>query len=131
MRFGSSTTQERIVKRSKTVCDRLAEAIAIKETDPERAIEILLDLKSSSGKDPVVLGLLGTTLWRAGRPAEAVPILDETLTLNPSSLLAHGALFHSLWSLGRETEAMKALESAVELTGDDELGCLLEDLREG
>jgi len=66
-------------------------------------------------RNPSVLYLTAMIVGEAGRPAEAVALLDQVIALAPNAAEAHGNRGIALMSLRRLDEAERALRRAIEL----------------
>lgn len=77
------------------------------------ACAILDTALKASPNDPNLLRLLGVSLSRQNRPAEAEKQLTHVIRLVPNFALAHENLADALLPQGRFEEAVKSLETAI------------------
>lgn len=61
---------------------------------------------------PWSLHAAALTLLKLERPAEALPLLQEVVKMEPNHASCHEALGRNLWSLGRREEAIRAWDNA-------------------
>jgi tetratricopeptide (TPR) repeat protein len=98
--------------------------------DYEGAYQSLMSCTAQYPRDRVALNQLGRVLFLARRYAEAVPVFERTLQVDPEDVQAHYNLMLCYRGLGRNTEAareqqlflrFKADESAQSLTAKPRL----------
>lgn len=90
--------------------------------------------KISISDKAILLGNLGGVLSAQGKHAEAVPIYQRSLSLNPDHFITHSNLGISLSSLGKLDEALSCYRKAISLKpdyaeGHNNLGVMLNDQR--
>jgi tetratricopeptide (TPR) repeat protein len=84
-------------------------------TDPiETAIAELREELKVAEDDPLVLDQLGTQLIEAGRPEEAVPVLESAVRVEPRALYVYD-LGRALLGAGRAGDAVAAQRRALHL----------------
>jgi len=74
-----------------------------------------------AGDDPLVLDQLGTTLVEAGRPEEAVPVLERATRGEARALHFHD-LGRAQLALGRAEDAVASQRRALQLAGEQGAG---------
>ena len=70
-----------------------------------------------SGDDPLVLDQLGTTLLEAGKPEEALPVLERAVRAEARALYVYD-LGRAQLALGRAADAVASLRRALQLAGE-------------
>lgn len=83
-----------------------------------RAEDAVAELKVAEQKlGPIFLisYFRGLALGRAGKPAEAIPVLEDAVRQNPNSAEAHLALGKTELAAGRPTDATKELQQSLRL----------------
>ncbi|MEE4174823.1 MAG: hypothetical protein V2I57_11270 [Xanthomonadales bacterium] len=83
------------------------EAIGMAMPLLERALALAPD-------DAEVLAVQGLMLWDMGRPAESVAVLNRSLDINPSNVVAYSWLLNSLGSMGELEAQVKIAREMVE-----------------
>lgn len=97
-----------------------AEALVAAEKLPEK--EMLAAFRRAlrlDPSDPDYRFILGSTLARLGRHAEAVSALREALLFQPGDATYRRALGAALWRLGRHAEAVDAFQQVLSETPRD------------
>jgi len=108
---------------------RFAEAAVL--ANAERFDEAITLLERLRDEHPTVVhltGVLGATLYRAGRLNEAVGLLTQAAAAAPHKELPSIALFHCLWDLDRHSEACDELVRFLRSNESDLYRELLSDL---
>lgn len=83
----------------------------------EAAIAEFREEMRISGDDPLVLDQLGTSLLEAGRPEEAVPVLERAVRAEARALYVYD-LGRAQLALGRAADAVASLRRALQLAGE-------------
>lgn len=81
-------------------------------TDAAERIADLEELHADEPDDALTAFLLGTEYLKAGRPADALPVLQRATTSDPSYSAALAGVAQALESLGRLDEARAAWAEA-------------------
>jgi len=96
-------------------------------TEAEQAVRRLLKIEAENPKNWV---LLGTVLTRLMRQADAVPVFEEAVRLNPGEVRLRLSIGHLHKTLGRRRECEAAYKSCLELDPTfGEAYCSLADLK--
>jgi protein O-mannosyl-transferase len=90
-----------------------------RNSDYTSAESIWRDTMDKNPANPRAPVSLGNALVAAGRAAEALPLFERALQLDPNHVKAHGALGNALLALGRAREAVPRLEEALRLQPDE------------
>jgi arylsulfatase A-like enzyme/Flp pilus assembly protein TadD len=80
---------------------------------PQKAVQLLLPYRES--EDPETLNALGITLADSGRPADALPVFQRAMEIDPAGADAYQNTGIALLKLDRPDEARKNLEQALSL----------------
>lgn len=101
----------------------LAAVDSLIQVDPGEAVGRARALMARFGDDPLygwqVEGRLATALLVAGRPAEALPLLENLVRRAPHEAAGHRNLAAALRQLGRRGRALTEYGLVVELAPDD------------
>lgn len=81
----------------------------------EEAVTELTAARRKLGPNFLISYFQGLALDRAARPAEAVPVLNDAIRLNPKSSEAHLALGKSELAIGRVSDATAELQESLRL----------------
>lgn len=93
-----------------TVCWRMGDLVT--------AVESFKRATNRGATDFDTLYRLGSALAALGRHEEALPVLDQTLVLNPQQVDLHNFRGLTLGKLGRTEEAIAALRTALDMDAD-------------
>jgi tetratricopeptide (TPR) repeat protein len=83
----------------------------------------LQSLRAAPDQNPRAHQNLGSLLVVKGRPAEAIPHLEESVRLQPDNAKAHFVLGRALSAVGRSREAAEHYRRSFELEPEDEEAC--------
>ena len=96
--------------------DLLARIDRAVETDEiAAAMDLAGEALASGIETPLVLNLVAFQRESAGRPQDALPLLDRALQLAPNDPLVCNALGQTYSKLGRPTDALPAFDAALAL----------------
>lgn len=98
----------------------LNRANELKKTDPEKALEIIIEARIMGFSDPRILGIESQCLRYAGRIPEAIVVAEENCRLFNNDV-SFGILSQILFEAKRIDGAIEAGEKSVELSGGSEI----------